>query len=340
VKVGKGLAILLLVVIIGCKGGKKPSTQVTGTVTYEDGKPAAGVTIGVDGLSMTAVTNVQGKYTLTGIPSGEQTVVAIKAGFFPAAKFGVQVPQSGRVSNADMVLRPDPKYIPDTIKIEKALPSTDTVLTPGQNVSLTINLRYHMTTASFGSIIITIQDEKKNPLTIAPLSNRVTRPTDTVTFTRNITMPQRIKGEVYVIAALFPGIQKSSEVTDFITYKIRAYKDSVHFSTLLLVPDKNDSRQISLSAVVGYNLDSLPTGIVRLRVLGDEGKKEFKTPVYETQQNVDKSAAASGTLDFQTRLSVPSNVVALKVNAELVTPDGKTILFDASSSAYPVKKSQ
>lgn len=305
---------------------------------YQDGTPAMGVTIGVDGLAVQAVTNKEGKYSLTGIPPGMQIVVAMKPGYRPALKRDVNVPPSGRVAGVDLVLEPDPNYVPDQIRIENISPPPDTVFAPGQTVSLSFVVRYHLTTADFGTIAITIQDEKNNPLTLMPLSHRVTRRTDAVNFTRQIVMPQRIAGEVYVIAALFPGFVASSDITDVATYKIRSTQDRVKFSTVLLVPDKDNPQHVSLSAVVGYTLDTMASGVVRLRVLGDKGKNDFKTVVYETQQNVSKNSGASGTLDFQADVTAPADVIALKVHVELIPSEGKSSLFDVMSKVYPLSR--
>ena len=337
------LGIVLLVALAGCGGDKnkppKINTQITGTVKYQDGTPALGATIGVDGLAVQAVTNKEGKYSLTGIPPGAQIVVALKPGYRPALRRDVNVPNSGRVAGVDMVLEPDPNYVPDQIKIENISPPLDTVFTPGQTVSISFVVRYHLTSADFGTIAITIQDEKNNPLIITPMSHRITRRTDTVNFTRQIVMPQRIAGDVHVIAALFPGFVASSDISDIVTYKIRSFQDRVKFSTILLVPDQNNPQRVSLSAVVGYTLDTIASGSVRLRVLGDKGKNDFKTVIYETQQNVTKSSGSSGTLDFQADVTIPADVTALKVFAELIPPDGKSSLFDVTSKVYPMKKS-
>jgi hypothetical protein len=216
----------------------------------------------------------------------------------------------------------------------------DTVFAPGQTVSISFVVRYHLTSADFGTIAITLQDEKNNPLIITPMSHRITRRTDTVNFTRQVVMPQRIKGEVYVIAALFPGFVASSDISDIVIYKIRSFQDRVKFSTILLVPDQNNPQHVSLSAAVGYTLDTIESGIVRLRVLGDKGKNDFKTVIHETQQNVNKSSGSSSTLDFQADVTIPADVTALKVYTELLTSDGKSNLFDVTSKVYPVKKSQ
>jgi hypothetical protein len=338
------VGIVLLVAAAGCRGDKnKPpriNTQITGTVKYRDGTPAMGATVGVDGLAVQAVTNKEGKYSLTGIPPGAQIVVALKPGYRPALQRDVNVPHSGRVAGVDLVLEPDPNYVPDQIKIENISPPLDTVFAPGQTVSISFVVRYHLTSADFGTIAITLQDEKNNPLIVTPMSHRITRRTDAVNFTRQVVMPQRIKGEVYVIAALFPGFVASSDISDIVTYKIRAFQDRVKFSTILLVPDPNNPQRVSLSAAVGYTLDTIESGIVRLRVLGDKGKNDFKSVVYETQQNVNKSRGASGALDFQAEVTVPADVTALKVYTELLTSDGKSNLFDVTSKVYPLKKSQ
>ncbi|MDW8364868.1 MAG: carboxypeptidase-like regulatory domain-containing protein, partial [Abditibacteriales bacterium] len=114
------LGAVLLGALAGCKKDKTPriNTQITGTVKYQDGTPAMGATVGVDGLAVQAVTNREGKYTLTGIPPGTQIVVALKPGYRPALKRDVEVPTAGRVTGVDLVLEPDPNYVPDQIKIE------------------------------------------------------------------------------------------------------------------------------------------------------------------------------------------------------------------------------
>jgi hypothetical protein len=298
------------------------------------------VTVFVDGFAMQAVTNDQGKYTLTGIPPGEQILVAMKPGFRTALKRDVSVPNSGRVMDMDLTLETDPNYVPDSVKIEQISPVPDSAFAPGQVVPISLTVRYYLTSATYGTVVITIQDEKNNPLIIAPMSHKVTKRTDTVSFTRQVTMPQRVKGEVHVIAGLFPGLVRDSDIADSAVYKIRSYKDSVRFSTILLVPDRDNAQSVSLSVSVGYTLDSIPSGIVRLRVFGDRGKKDFATTVYETQQSVDKNSAVSGTVDFKANLTLPSDVTALKVYAELLPSNGRSNLFDVTSKTYPLKKSQ
>jgi hypothetical protein len=86
-----------------------PPGTVTGTVTNsENGDPIAGAIITHSGG--TATSDGSGHYTITGIPSGSQTLVASAPGYNSSAEQTVNVPANGSVT-LNFALTPKPTYI-------------------------------------------------------------------------------------------------------------------------------------------------------------------------------------------------------------------------------------
>lgn len=55
--------------------------QIRGTVTTEDGRTLSGAVVSVEGTAAGAVTDASGRYSLSGVPLGEQTVIARMIGY-------------------------------------------------------------------------------------------------------------------------------------------------------------------------------------------------------------------------------------------------------------------
>lgn len=72
-------AVLLLVTASGLHA--QATGTVTGLVTGTELQPLVGVTVGVDGTNLGSVTNAQGRYTITGVPTGDVIVRASALGY-------------------------------------------------------------------------------------------------------------------------------------------------------------------------------------------------------------------------------------------------------------------
>jgi len=77
---------------------------VTGTVTDDAGEPAIGATVAVDGTTIGASTDVQGKYSLS-IPAGEVTISISYVGFTPQKK--IITVENGKTLTLDVQLAED-----------------------------------------------------------------------------------------------------------------------------------------------------------------------------------------------------------------------------------------
>ena len=94
---------------------------VSGKVTDPLNNPLAGATVRVDGLTLNAVTNDKGEYTLWNVPGGKQKFLASKEGFIEAYNHGDVMP--GQSVTVGIVLPPnswkDPGVIEDVYNLGK-----------------------------------------------------------------------------------------------------------------------------------------------------------------------------------------------------------------------------
>jgi len=81
--------------------------MITGTVTNaRTGAPLSGATVGMGSTSLTTTTDINGNFTLAGVPSGPEELLSVTAsGFSPATK-GVTVVEGETVSADTIALLP------------------------------------------------------------------------------------------------------------------------------------------------------------------------------------------------------------------------------------------
>jgi hypothetical protein len=70
------------------------------------GRPIAGVTVLVRGLTLATTTDVEGRYTLRGVPPGVQTLTFSKSGYTRGIVTEIRV-APGQISKVDVPLRPE-----------------------------------------------------------------------------------------------------------------------------------------------------------------------------------------------------------------------------------------
>ena len=136
--------LALLSALSGCGSGQSDVAQtngnsvttgtVTGTVTNaESGAPLASATVGTDSASITTTTDSNGNFTLTGVPSGPQTLAVSRSGFTPATK-AVTVVAGTSVSAGAMALTPLPSF--GTITGTVTIAGTDAAPLAGATVGV------------------------------------------------------------------------------------------------------------------------------------------------------------------------------------------------------------
>lgn len=76
--------------------------QVTGTVTGDDGSPLSGASVTVQGTGIVGLTDADGRYTLTGVPAGQQTLQASMIGYTQATT--TVTVTAGQSATANLVL--------------------------------------------------------------------------------------------------------------------------------------------------------------------------------------------------------------------------------------------
>ena len=102
-----------MVVILGAllalahPAAAQQSGRITGRVLdAESGQALPGVQVVVEGTSQGAITGVDGRYVITSVPSGLQTVTVASLGYGEKTVTGVQVP-AGAVASLDVTLSPE-----------------------------------------------------------------------------------------------------------------------------------------------------------------------------------------------------------------------------------------
>jgi len=75
------LSLLALSVLFPATARTQATGTLAGAVTSEDGRPIDGASVTVSGTQLRAVTAATGRYTITGVPVGPQSVVARRIGF-------------------------------------------------------------------------------------------------------------------------------------------------------------------------------------------------------------------------------------------------------------------
>ena len=105
-----GIIIILVFALVGCGGGGGGGTTtgggtVTGSVYAPDNiTPIVGATVTAKGTARSTTTNAEGKYTLTGVPAGSQTIIAVKGSY--RAEISVTVTEGETVTAQQISLAP------------------------------------------------------------------------------------------------------------------------------------------------------------------------------------------------------------------------------------------
>jgi outer membrane receptor for ferrienterochelin and colicin len=85
--------------VYGVSQPKGPEGRVIGRVVdAETGRPLPGAQVAVEGTAVLRVAGVDGRFVLTGVPAGEQTVVVRFIGYAPKSVTGIQVPEGAAVA--------------------------------------------------------------------------------------------------------------------------------------------------------------------------------------------------------------------------------------------------
>jgi TonB-linked SusC/RagA family outer membrane protein len=77
---------LSLLLLLPQRGTAQATGTITGTVTSTDGRPLLGATVGVVGTNRGAQSGPEGRFTITGVPTGSRTVRASFAGYTEASR--------------------------------------------------------------------------------------------------------------------------------------------------------------------------------------------------------------------------------------------------------------
>ena len=101
---GRLMAVALLLAPITVSAEAQEGTRIVGRVfDQEVGRPLAGAVIEVVGMSITATSGIDGRYTLLGVPPGEASLAVRAIGFQPKTITGLPV-QANAVLSQDVAL--------------------------------------------------------------------------------------------------------------------------------------------------------------------------------------------------------------------------------------------
>ena len=102
----KGLLALLTAAWFAVPGtaAAQSTGQVSGAVTAEDGRPLSGASVSVQGTELGTLTDASGRFTISNVPAGEQTVQVRMIGYAPATS-SVTV-SAGQPASANFALTP------------------------------------------------------------------------------------------------------------------------------------------------------------------------------------------------------------------------------------------
>jgi hypothetical protein len=309
-------------------------------VRYLNGQAAPDALVLIDGLLLETSTDKDGKYTLKGVPSGIQTVVALKRGFKPARKMNLEIHRGNRVQNLDFVLEKDPSFVPDAIKFDQVTPPPDSILPPNQDVEIKGVIRYRLRNERSARVVLSFQDDKNNPLLPDQPRFDIKQGSSYFPFRRTVHTPARFgNAEFYVFAVLLPVNRSQVDATDTLTYQVRTFKDDVRFTAVAISSDEGRADQARFSASLDFVLDTVQIGTVRLRLLGDSGPNDFDERLFEDTATVNREPARSGNLNFSGAFTIPSRCKRLKLRADLIPAGGAEAKLIKWSRAYPVPES-
>jgi len=88
---GLSLLLMLMALFTHATAHAAASGTISGVVYGDEGKPEAAATVLVDGTSLGALTDSEGKFTVKNVPVGTYTVKILKMGFGNLEKTGVEV---------------------------------------------------------------------------------------------------------------------------------------------------------------------------------------------------------------------------------------------------------
>ena len=102
------LMLLMAFLVIGIGLVNAQISKVTGHVTSdEDGLPVVGASVLVEGTTVGTVTDIDGNFTLTNVPSSAKTLVISFIGF--------QTQEVGIKSNVNVILKTDAEVLDEVV---------------------------------------------------------------------------------------------------------------------------------------------------------------------------------------------------------------------------------
>lgn len=324
------LMVLSMVMVSGLTehGGarpQKPDTSLRGVVVTEDDRQVAEASVGLDGTTYQTTTNKQGKFTLRGFPYGTYTVVAAKPGFLAAGQFNLEITKEHKQATTRLVLKPDPDYTPNSVKIVDITPTPESVLTPGKDVSIRFRVQYSLSSDPYATVAVSYQDDQGRALMPMPSQVTISNEKGFVNFGQTIRAPNRMNGKIQVIVAMFTGSATRSNTTDTVTYYVRPFTDQVKVSDIALTAGSawEKGKDTSITTTVDYLLKSFASADVRIQARADLGNGRFEVLLIQVSHSVEKSKGEKGTFNFQPTFTIPQNATAIRVRAEMVPKEMK-----------------
>jgi len=320
----RGIRFLLLVsaaLVATLVFAAERAATISGVVKFEDGKPAEGVYVVLDGFIIQATTNKEGKYTLKGIPWGLYTIVAVLPAYKPSKRMNLDVKRNANLKDINLVLEKDPNYHPDVLKLDQLNPAPDSILPPNKDIEFQGVVRYELRNHRNAKVVLSFEDDRKNLLLTYQPRYDIQQGSASFPFRRALRTPARFgNAEIYLSAAIIPVSLGPIAATEVVTYQVRTFNDDMKFAAVALSRDEARADSATISAALDYVLESIEKGTVRLRVQGDEGKGDFPEKLLEDSKPVDKAQSANGILSFAGSFRIPAKVKKLRLRVDLI-PD-------------------
>jgi len=316
---------LTTVIPIGCNKNDKPKTVIQGSVTNEAGRAMPDVSVLLDGTRYSAKTNKDGKFSISGFPPGIYTAVAVYHGYLTATHYNIEVTKESKRAESRLVLKRDPDYVPDQLKIVNIRPVPDSVLSPGKDVLISFQVEYTLSSAGYATIAVSYQDDRAQSMIPMPAQVTITKEKGRISFGHRIRVPARMNGKINVIAAMFSSDDAESKVADMVTYYVRPFEDQVKIAGIGLTSGSvwGTGKDIAITATIYYLLKSYEKATIRFQIRGDLKNDRFEVVLQEETKQINRAGGESGTFAIQPRFSIPTNVTAIRARVDLI-PEGMT----------------
>lgn len=261
----------------GGGGGTPPTGTVVGRVVDLQGSPVADARVTVKGTGLVATTNGIGQYHLSNVPAGWQTLQATKAGMVTAA--GLHIDRSSdklssvvklrtnsarvtgnaqavaevrvfvqpdeTVTAPDLLLTPEGWGNTDSVVLLQVTPVPGTMLEPNDTVSISVVVKYLLSSAANGVVKIFLTDETGYYL-LDPAETAeavIGKGEGTVSLEQTIRVPRAIE-EIQLLVALFPGTSTASSTYTFgKPYPVRStmiYLPGMYFRNGVAHPERHE----------------------------------------------------------------------------------------------------